>query len=544
VEPINNSFINKYAPKVSKSVCRGTRKFLAGMERSDILAPIILLETTVVTGRTYQAHKRGGFIEARERFTEEIMGSIFWLFGFKMFSKIGDEIGKKLLKLKDIHCDVATGNVRKPIENFVKDHANLSKKSFGAFKCTKVLASILLSNAIIGFVVPKLNQGITRQFQKSINNVNQKHTELYNKGLSMEEFINQKVNSEKPKQSKSKKAKPSFGMNMFHVANLFENNATAQLLSNDVGTAGGRAINARNKHERYEILFRDITSIYFYMFCRHNLNTFFNKMESGRGTRLNPFSAKFLHNHMLSNLFKGDNANTGYTAEEFNKKMFGNNKDIPESIADGFENKVMTIKKLEKIAEQNPGSISKEILNRAKRMSYLQPAINGENVISEKELQDSFNGGLINEPEFLHAVYKEHFGTVDSENKSKFSFFKKNQESLSKKYKINDAYSFVSEGSISDLHEQIKDYAKDIAENAVKKGEKITLKTIKNANHTNFALNAFNLGVGFAVSSYFLSTAIPKIQYWITKITTGENAFPGVTKYDNNSAKQKQKTKA
>lgn len=499
------------------------------MERSDILAPLILLETTVVTGRTYQAHKRGGFIEARERFTEEIMGSIFWLFGFKMFSNLGDKAGKALLGLKDINFDVASGNVRKPLTNFVKNHSKISENKIAAFKCTKVIGSILLSNAIIGFVVPKINQAITRQYQKSIKNVNNSHTELYSKGMNFDEF------KSKSSLNKTKKANPSFGFgasDMFAIANLFENNATAQLLSNDVGTAGGRAINARNKHERYEILFRDVGSIYFYMFCRHNINSLFNKIESGNSTRLNTVSAKKLHDHLVKNAFANKNAE--YTAEEFATKLFGNeNAKLPDFFEKAFQNEVMDLDTFNKIARKHFLKVPKKIIELARQMSELQPKIDNKSIITKIQLQNAYKGGLINEPEFLHSVLQEHFGTIGTEKLSDGT--KKNL------YKIDDKYSFVGEKSINKLHEQMKDYAKGIIDKALSRGEKVTLNTLKKANHANFAFNLFNLGFGFAVASFFLSTAIPKIQYWITKITTGKNSFPGVSQYNDNKTKKKNK---
>ena len=54
---------------------------------------------------------------------------------------------------------------------------------------------------------------------------------------------------------------------------------------------------------------------------------------------------------------------------------------------------------------------------------------------------------------------------------------------------------------------------------------------LEKARRMNFIKNTFNWGIGFAVSALFLSTLIPKIQYWITKVTTGQNAFPGTADY-------------
>lgn len=61
----------------------------------------------------------------------------------------------------------------------------------------------------------------------------------------------------------------------------------------------------------------------------------------------------------------------------------------------------------------------------------------------------------------------------------------------------------------------------------------ITTDTLKKACRENFIKNSFNWGVGFAISALFLSTLIPKMQYWITKMTTGQDKFPGTADYSN-----------
>src|SRR5574344_2103279 len=94
---ISPQFVNKFETKA--------RKVVKDMANADALAPIILLETTVTTGRTFQAYKRGGMNEARERGIEETLGAIFWLGGVTAFQKMGDKIGQKLMKLKDVNFD-------------------------------------------------------------------------------------------------------------------------------------------------------------------------------------------------------------------------------------------------------------------------------------------------------------------------------------------------------------------------------------------------------------------------------------------------------
>ena len=68
------------------------RNVVSAMSSGGFL-PVITLEACVEAGRTYQAYKRGGFDEARERITEEFSGAVFWLGGVTglnwLFEKMG-----------------------------------------------------------------------------------------------------------------------------------------------------------------------------------------------------------------------------------------------------------------------------------------------------------------------------------------------------------------------------------------------------------------------------------------------------------------------
>ena len=77
----------------------------------------------------------------------------------------------------------------------------------------------------------------------------------------------------------------------------------------------------------------------------------------------------------------------------------------------------------------------------------------------------------------------------------------------------------------------MKSYIESVIKKA-KNGE-ITKDLINKACRDNFGKNALNWGIGFAISAAFLSTFIPKIQYWITRKATGSNAFPGTADYSN-----------
>ena len=183
--------------------------------------PTLLIETGVVLGRTYEAYKTGGKKEAIERFVEQSISALVWLFGVKAIKGMIDCVGKLL-----------------NIDN--------SKN----FKAGNIIASTALATGFIGFVLPKINHYIS---SKLIKESEQKNSPI--KPLSFEEFQN--------KTSKTKK-EPSFG-SLQGFANLLENNSAARLFITDTGVILGRFKNGRNKYERIEGLFRDITSIFFYL---------------------------------------------------------------------------------------------------------------------------------------------------------------------------------------------------------------------------------------------------------------------------------------
>jgi len=518
---------------IGSKLAKGTRKFVSEMSK-DGFAPIILLESAVVAGRTYQAHKRGGFVEARERATEESLGSVFWLGGVVMFSKLGDFVGKKIFKVSHLNFDVGRDAARKPFENYLNIVERASKiaviraKKAGKeikpanikrleavlskFKFVKIISSILLANTVMGFIVPKLNQKITKNYQKSIKTTEKTPSQIKTARVSIEGFANKKSKN------------VSFdGLNFLSLANAFESDARLKLVSTDVGTASGRAANARNKNERTEILFRDITSMYFYYLCKKHLSSALNYLQDGRATRLDPVSAKQLDEHLSANLKPGQKL----SSEEFLKLALG---DKSATIPDGIQaklqvpeetvrkiqakykdaakaeakikaqTKIISIKDFEKIVGKD--SAEAKI---ARQMSKLQPEHSIGAILTEAQVKDVYTQGLINDPKFLNKVFRQYTDKASTKQTK-----------------------FVSEKELAQLKTNLTDYVKDIAKKANASKQYVTLGLLKKVNKLNFLKNTFNLGAGFAVAALFLSTVIPKVQYWITRKQTGQDKFPGV----------------
>ncbi len=482
------------------SFANRTRSFVSGLKNGNALLPIILLEGAVTGGRTYHAYERGGMVEARERGTEETLGAIFWLGGVEMFNKLGDFVGKKILKLNNVDFEGSKDAVRNPMLNYMNqlpkkgigekiNGAEIAKlvpvhsaKTLAAFKFTKIISSILLANSVIGFVVPKMNQAITNKYKKKIEDADK---------------IVHHNKTGKPQQTSFEGGNPQMLLNL---TNAFENDARCKLLSTDVGIAGGRAVNARNKHERREILFRDLSSVYFYMFCRNHINSALNVMQNGRATRLDPVSTNELSVHIQNNM----DPNKKYTAEEFSKLVFGNQEaKIPKNIEESFENGIISLEKFKKLEGKNS-----PISEIAERMSKLQPELGGVKILTSEQVKDCYAKGLINNPEMLNTVFTKYTGG-----------------------KSTNPMKFVAEKDLRNLKGEMIDYLKDIIKSAKSKGECITQNTIHKANRSNFFKNSMNFGAGLIISAYFLSTAIPKLQYWITRKQTGSDKFPGVEEY-------------
>lgn len=500
------------------------RRFVRGMA-SKSLAPLILLECFVTGGRTIQAYNRGGYEEARERFTEESIGAAFWFAGVKMFNKMNDKIGKKLLKLHTTNFDVGEDSLRKPLLNFLqKDKTGLTPQQIAKFKFLKVASSIILANVLVGLVVPRINQHITKVLQHKNAQKQNKKDELISpktnsQPTNMDTFLNSK------KQDNKNVSFNGLGntQTLLSLANSFENDSKYQLLSTDVGIAGGRAISARNGHERTEILFRDLTSIYFYMFSMPNINRWLNSLEDGKPTRLDPIAAKQVSEHMEAYL--KDNGGS-MKVDEFEKGFLGDNNNtykITPELNSKFKDKVI---KLEEFTDylKNSGHFTNEEITKytdlAKRMSKLQPEIQGVGMLSKHQVKDIFREGALNMPEFLQNVYQ-----VATQDDVPFVKIKQGASV--------DPYKFVPRESLEDLKNDVYAYVEHIIEKAKKGNGEINTSMIKKACRENFIKNAVNWGAGFAVSALFLSTLIPKMQYWITKKMTGKDRFPGTADYSN-----------
>lgn len=480
-------------------------RFITAMTKADAMRPVIALESTVVAGRTYQAYKRGKGEEARERFLEETTGSVVWLGGVKSFNALGDKAIQKILKKPNAKFDVGTDKIlRTPFDNFMSKTApkGFSANKIALMKGAKVLASVGLANFIIGFAVPKINHTITSIMRSE---------KAEQKVLQQKNIINKENSDNNKKENISFKGGLQ-ALNAF--TNAIENTNTGKLLSTDAGTVSGRMYNARTKEERREIAFRDIGSIYFYMWAQGHVGNLINLASTGKMTRLNPASAIAVTEHL--DKFLKENGGE-MSVEDFRKVVIGDASkvNLPNDIT--FETEKLS--KLSKFLKKEPLQVvivsdleskitDSDLMNRIKKMAALQPKRGNDAVITKQQLVDAYNNVKITDSELLDKVFTEFTEGA---------------------YK--DEFKFVSNSKLENLKKEMIEYAETICKES--KDGKINSDLLEKVKNKNLKFNTINFIAGFVVAATFLSTIIPKVQYYLTKKSTGVDAFPGTYEYKN-----------
>ena len=294
--------------------------------------------------------------------------------------------------------------------------------------------------------------------------------------------------------------------------------------------------NARRKEERREIAIRDIGSIYFYMWASGHVGNLLNLVESGHMTRLNPNTIQIFDKHLQDYLEKINGQEL--SVEEFKTAILGKPKDVklPENLvfekeqisglSKLFNKKPLEVIELEKLEKAD---IPQDVIERARKMSELQPEKLGKRILTKQQVIDSFNNAEINNIDLLHSVFSEFTGGKGKEigKTSKGKPIYSEFEFTGGAY--NDEYRFISNKKLYKLKKQMEDYIKTICQSS--KDGKVNKKLLDKVKNKNLILSGVNFAAGFAVAALFLSTLIPKFQYYVTRKTTGVDAFPGTYDY-------------
>jgi hypothetical protein len=254
------------------------------------------------------------------------------------------------------------------------------------------------------------------------------------------------------------------------------------------------------------------------MFNMKNMSNWLNRIEQGKGLRLDPVSAEFATKYMESYVKDAGQIGTDgehkITVSKFEKDMLGEKIELPKYIKDNLQGEKIKIISLDKFKELIQGDRKynanfEELSKVAYKMSQLQPKLKDLAILTEGQVKDILSGGHINNPDFLLEFFKNRFGED-----------------------FTDSYKFIAQKDLDSYKAELVDYVKSIIKKAKNKNiSEITEKMLHKASNSNLKWNAINWGAGFAVSALFLSTIIPKTQYLITKWRTGSNDFPGTAQF-------------
>jgi hypothetical protein len=388
---------------INKAIDTGiTQKVITQIADSKAILPVLLLEGTVVAGRCSQAKKRDE-LEFKERFREELLTSAVWLFGVDAFNKSFDFILKKALKL-DTSADVFNSDV---FQRFTKGRSDSFKNTLIGAKFTKVAISTAATIYIIGSLIPKLNQHLTKKdiakkkeeqsqikVQKTENSAavsltnGLPDTPLNRKLATFGKPIAESVLKLKSLPLNQSKSMPSFKGNFIKLINSagynMESNPWFKLWTGDAGVSGGRAIHARNNDERAEILFRDVGSIFFYMFSTSLTIKALSKLfddKLGIHSKINPSLTTHLNKEILGQNIK----NASY--EDFAKAVRGQegHKPIVDNLLNG-----LTPEKIEQIEKSsfekswaNLGNRINKLLRKTPKPETQNPIYSLENLLSK-----------------------------------------------------------------------------------------------------------------------------------------------------------------
>lgn len=440
--------------------------------------PTLFIETGVTLGRTFEANKTGGKIEATERFIEQGTSAIIWLWGVQALKKIGENIGHKVLKLKDLNFDVGFDYLRNPLENV--------DKKLLSFKTGNILLSTALATGFIGFGLPKINHFITNKILAK----NKKNNQTTLKPMDIKDF-------QKSTKNKNNLAFTSLLDKSLNLAHILENNSTARLFITDFGVIGGRFLNARNKYEKIENLFRDISSIYFYLFSTKHIVGALNKLTGN--TNINPDVLKTTAK-MLTSKAKENNI----TPQELINNAFGEiSKENQEKINQLFKDeKVIDLKAFTEIFGKS---------EKAQRISELQPLLSNKSVLTKEEAKSILSTGWLDDAEFLHNLYN---------SATKGNYNKKNK--------------FVSAKFLDKTRESAENFVKQLAKTLEKSGENLSEDIIKKTANKNIFKNLAFYSIGTVLSTFALAILIPKVQYFIRKKLTNGTEFVGIKEFKEN----------
>lgn len=433
--------------------------------------PTLIIESGVTIGRSIEANKRGGKKEALDRFIEQGVSAAVWIWGVQILKKAGEFIGKNVLKMDNLDFSLGRDILRNPIKN------NKIGAKEAAFKTGNLFVSTALATYFIGFVLPKISSKLSEKLSEKSSNKDDKKEPTTLKAPTIEQF--QKSN----KKRKNQLTFTSLLDKSLGLAHVIENNSTARLLMTDSGVIAGRCHNAKSVYKKIENLFRDVSSIYFYLFSTAHVVKGLNKLTNN--TDIDPKVLEKTYEKLKDfNGSKEDFLKQNLTAiSEENKKTLDELFSSKEIIS------------LNEFTSKFP-----DLKQKALKMSELQPVFNENRVLTRMQATDVLSNAKISNPEFLKDTF-----------------------SAATKGASSDKLKFVSKKSLETMRTSIDNFIQQVYKESLGTVDEALIKRVANKNITK---NLAYQSLGTAISIFALGTLIPKIQYAITRKLTHSSKRP------------------
>lgn len=519
---------------------KNIRKTATALTTGAALMPVVILEGSVLTGRTYQAYKRGGALEAKERATEESVSSIGWLWGIPALNKGTDFLINKVFKVKNFQFDMGKDNIRYPMQDAIGHLPQNQKNKLMGLKLGKILASSFATVYFMGMVLPKIVQNQTQkridkakqnpQTLPEQNRLPKKDSQMFkaHRPQSMEEFLN-----ETKQNSNSNVSFKGFDSIANTILYNMENNHIVNLLTVDAGLFAGRVYNAPNKYEKIERIFRDLSSSFFYVGSTPLIVALLNKIDplKGKNSKLDPTTVDSLTNLIKNPVNKKvlDWRNMDeIPLEEFQRGLFGTylaDEQLVKQAANLEQNGIIPLKQLSQFIDDNitDKTTAKALKENAEKLAKLQPQKAKESILTPSQIKSVFKNGLLNDGDTINSLINTATGG-----------------------RALNHTKFISQKKVDATRKQIFDYCESIIEQAKKENLKnITPDFLQKMKNRNFLTKVGFWGIGMVISAAFLSTIIPKTQYFITEKLTGKKGFVRlIEEPDNDKSNQKLSTNA
>ncbi len=513
------------------------------------LYPIIFKDSIDNAGRTIMAYNEGskngqkyGTYDARERFIEENGTSLVWIGGIPLikllydklltnkiykFSKIPelgttfDKQGSRVvadtnLKLvgngyqslqKNVDKIRGAAENNKVLKNIVENADKILKKpdKFKNNYAVKMAISSLVPLTIIGFVMPKLIQKLTKSIYRDDHELRKpKQKRAMPETKTPEVFVAFSGNNKKENTNT-----PSFKGGLSNLAvDFFNNNVSNQVLM-DVGITSGRIITGVNTADKVEKGIKEAGVVFFIYLGGRIVGGFLEKIAKKIGM---PIS-------LDSKILEDKNFQKGIV--DIAKASPDKQKKLVSDILKFTKTKDGSFKSIFKAESQNADFKKLGLIKKIKAVKTKLADIAAANEKSVVDFVDNQVVKGVKNNEFQNATLKaaQKLGMVDLIQG------------------VRNPFKFLETGSLKNLHGSISEFV----QTALSKGSAENVeKFIKKALITKRASIVVNLAICTAVTAYIL----PKLQYRFREKFTNSSNLPALATYEEQFEKENQQKKS